>query len=1141
MSGPFNTGSDLLVITPVERLRVLFAKYVAEASEFDLSRRASRVTSTRNLTLARFLERRLETLDEMTVRDFVVAFRIFRAYPRESRDEATLKDVREALCLDRERITGIIIAQRWLKYVFSRLWNDGAVLFPLHFRFGSSLVTKESVSFLPRLATCNLDTLDGTVSCIGLAVILASRWRDFSDIDLDDYARLIRTICDDVRKLDEIGMRRRHPQRPFTQALRVWARIGRSEGFRYSASDIEIYRYWIVRLREGATDMSFLDFSRNSAERRRNSALEAHARSERRTAAAQLTLYEGADQDEHVQAVIEGQKSVMGIRLEMMASNVASPSDVLDYVRLLRTKGFRHDSRMRYPGRMHAVPTDLWVVWNNVFEEFFAYRSRRGYEESAGWHSLRYVYQDYLCCYLPWWRDLVPDLPFAVPVDPSEFNRSSHWTGYAEDGAPLSLLRFFDQTRGGQSLAHYTWFVSASKMFFDYCRSEAPRLRLSTPGFINPVVRQLDQKVNRRPQKTNKNPIATSVLPYLLRYAYACEAFFETLAQQSLEGTLGRERRKALGSAVRNANPFDTKALGVDVGFDFEGARYVIDSVPHLAPMEDRFVRLPGKEAAMVYLPHLSGLRMNIAALEIGIRFQGIQWLCRKTYRSRVAEGMDDAELVPLVVNTDKVRDRPWTTLVVRRVYEMLLREERYQDLMADAQVERLVQYERRPSTRFDPVLPLFRGPQSEYPAGDKSYATVWERLLIGFSLWYRAAVKGAAPLDMFGYEPEIEPQTKAPRVLVLVDGEDRRQYCPLKVKLKHTPHAARATFISARSGILPIEITGWLVGHTNKTTTYYYTVESEADLSARLLAASEGIWSPDRSNPVDIRADEVNSALRRSFKSDRAGTEIAFGMQTLSLLNDDAPDIDGVTLLRSTPMGHVAFRETHICPVGEVCPANVMDVIVEPRRCGVCPLAVKSVDHLPSIAAKMRHLLEQAREGSRLVDRMRARSEPEKTIEEVRYRRRLNVMEYEGWRSSLLALTRSLAELGEASADLFHTGMPDAVRLHLKLVTCDAGQAEFVMRRICDSDAHAAFETPTVRAQATQLRQRLLAKPEALDNEIGLYDDDPVRSFVSGLRLLLEAHGIAPTFQAALEAVRKSLAPPRGAARPALPKPREA
>lgn len=53
-------------------------------------------------------------------------------------------------------------------------------------------------------------------------------------------------------------------------------------------------------------------------------------------------------------------------------------------------------------------------------------------------------------------------------------------------------------------------------------------------------------------------------------------------------------------------------------------------------------------------------------------------------------------------------------------------------------------------------------------------------------------------------------------------------------------------------------------------------------------------------------------------------------------------------------------FEPTHICPVGGMCPQEVMNIIAEKRRCGLCPLALKCVDNLDPIYAKQRDLMRE-------------------------------------------------------------------------------------------------------------------------------------------------------------------------------------
>ncbi len=1116
-----NPSPHLVAYGKIEDLRAAFVKHVRSASQFDMARRDAGETTTNAPTLETVLAERLRTIDAMRREDFVDAFLLFEGYSQGAHDENLLAKALPALSLANPKKSHMTVLNRWLKRVFISLWNDRLVLFPLSFRLGSSFTKSELRTMLPPLAACFLDAPDREGTAFGIGLTLSTNWKTFADIDLDHFGAFSMQLGEDHIKRGMLGLRARNPYSRFTAALKQWSRSGAGQGFRYGDRDVANYFYWLDLARRCATTLKFSEFLPEAEERRKTVKETGKIKATRRLAAAQVELIDHEDRQSLRQAIMDGTKSLREVRFEAAAGKVARPEDILVYAKMVRGKGNGRTFGEAYPGRMHAFPDRVWSRWSDTFERWTAFKKRQGFEHIAGWDTVRYVFQDYLCLYLPWYAELLGE-ELRLPADPAEFGRFGHWVEEQQLNGPLPLTRFFDATRAGKGRDGFNSFVADCHGFFEFCRGSAPVLGFRRETFDNPVVPALDRMVVRGASKTNKSPIPRSVVPYLLRYAYECERFIMAASDLSIAGELTTEQRRAIAQVGYAGRPYDAELFGMAPTVDVDGRSHPIREVPPIAPWADRFIR--GAEGA-TFIPQLSGLRLVIAALETGIRFQGLQWLCRKTYRSLAETVQEDAALVPLVVNTDKVRDRPWRTLVVRRVFELLRREEAYQERMADGLFDRVVNYEKRDNTRFAPVLPLFRGPQSEYPIADQGYARVWERLIVGFGGWYASTFPEREALNMWSFEPDPDPLTGKPQVVMHVDGSEERECCPLRLRLRHTPHSARATFITSRSGILPIEVTGWLVGHTNKATTYHYTVESDAEVGAKVAAAAEGLWSPDPANPVHIRADQVRSALRRSFDADRRGTESAFGFQTLSLLNDDEVEgTDGIALLRTSAMGNVVFRETHICPVGEMCPTNVLDVIVEPRRCGLCPLAVKSVDHLPSIGARMRRLLEQAREGSALQERMRARGEPMATLDEITDRRRLDVMEYEGWRASLLALTATLSQLEGAAPETFHVGMPDAVRLHLKMVARDVEVAEFVLQRIDDSAAHAAFETPTLRAQAAQLRQRLMSSSKALDAEIDLLEGDPVMALVSSLKVALDARGVTPTFRAALDAVSAGL-----------------
>ena len=223
--------------------------------------------------------------------------------------------------------------------------------------------------------------------------------------------------------------------------------------------------------------------------------------------------------------------------------------------------------------------------------------------------------------------------------------------------------------------------------------------------------------------------------------------------------------------------------------------------------------------------------------------------------------------------------------------------------------------------------------------------------------------------------------------------------------------------------------------------------------------------------------------------------------------------------------MANIVFRETHVCPVGELCPSNVLELIVEPRRCGLCPLAVKTVEHIPAMTAKMRSLLEQIEEAISVIEMMRKRKEPAASISAVADRRRLDVLEYESWKLSLLIAEEDRRKLESAPKTVFRVGMPDVVRLHLKMVAKDSDVASFLIERLTDSRHYSTFETPNLRAKAAQLRQRLVSSGTAVRGEMDSVEEiDPVDALLSTLKISLESRGVEPTFRKAVETARASM-----------------
>lgn len=517
-----------------------------------------------------------------------------------------------------------------------------------------------------------------------------------------------------------------------------------------------------------------------------------------------------------------------------------------------------------------------------------------------------------------------------------------------------------------------------------------------------------------------------------------------------------------------------------------------------------------GEPSVSAFMPHLSTLRLLITSLETGLRAQSVQWLDRASWRS-LADGSTSptSYTYPLLVNTDKTKTRSWKTFVVHRVWNMLQRQERFQAQFDNADAFAPVDYEGIEASPFDPIRPLFRRPDSGYPVTDALYAEYWQFLMVAFEQFYRGAT-GERHVRMYKLQPRLHDDGTP--VMRMAGKIEPRPYCALSILAIHTPHACRATFATNRKGVLELSDTAELLGHSSTVVTAHYDKPDEEDIRDRLRVSDEMIVS-EFTATVQVRADKPDSALVRSFTRDRETTVRAFRfMPSIAIWSTkDTAENDGLKLLREGPMSRIRFRETHICPVGEECPAEVVQQIGEPKRCGSCPLAMKCVDHLPAIAAKRNQLLERIKYLQKRREQLEEAQEPTAVLDEIWDAIELDVNELLGWQLSeeILERTRLDAQAAPGEGPI-HVHEPEVVRSHLRRVTRDCNSTELMLQRIVDTSGYPSMSTPQVQLAAKQIKRKLLAGQavEALDlMEEGSLKD--IRGVAAMLGLMLTTEGV--------------------------------
>lgn len=228
--------------------------------------------------------------------------------------------------------------------------------------------------------------------------------------------------------------------------------------------------------------------------------------------------------------------------------------------------------------------------------------------------------------------------------------------------------------------------------------------------------------------------------------------------------------------------------------------------------------------------------------------------------------------------------------------------------------------------------------------------------------------------------------------------------------------------------------------------------------------------------------------------------------------------------------MSRIRFRETHICPVGEECPLDVVERIGAPKRCGCCPLAMRCVDHLTAIAAKRNQLLERIRYLHAKIEGMQSRGEPVAVLDEMWDELDLDVNEYLGWQLSEEVLNSVPFNEGAAGGPTFHVEQPEVVKRHLQRISRSGNFAEFVLQRIADSNAYPSMTSPQIQAAAARVRRSLLARKGT--DQLVFEDDsfDAVRDAAALLNVAMKSSGLSR------EQVAHALSAPASELTPLLP-----
>ena len=921
------------------------------------------------------------------------------------------------------------------RFVLQALWGSGKVILPLSYTNAHGISKVNRVALGPELLEfcLNYPELAGSSLTYRLRQhvprwLVCTGWFKPEDIDISDALALHRFLMDASQgRIDFVDGITAPGVAVFLDACLA----AFPDKVTYSKRDVELFRLYFVR--RFPPSLNFQNIEAHVHQLDQQQMQEKEERAARRRAPARQS--EACDP----------------------TPVAVSEFDHLVYVKRFCRQGWFADlSELSFVQKPMSAAAK--ATWSGLFDTYMSYRSKvRGFESGEGVKGGLNCLADYLSICIPisgYFGGLSQD----VPINPKIFTRYPYVDNRGRDTTSPTLLAFVGKKYGRTSqYSHLTQVC----LFFDWIvqtYGDDDGLDIAGPGFKNPIARKFDlpRTTGAKAKKTNKRPFAKYVIPHLLGWLYAVEAFGMHLASQ---GKTVQRIGNFLSAAEHGFVPF----------YRHLGRLHRVEAIP--MPL----LRTPPGYSG----PTMTVLRMVIVALETGLRFQGVQWLCRNKF-DVANRGSGHRDFYLLTVNTDKTNDG-FTTPILPRTRAVLLREARAQ--LEAATEDQSIYYENRENTRFEKLVPLFRNIANGQPFSDGAYSDSWTEILVAFGMYF-AGIGHAEFVRL-----QKPKQHKIERTF------EGYPYARLKVQCLYTPHSCRSTFITRRSPFISLEDAARLVGHANAVVTSHYDYPEMGELGAKLLHADATIGEEAgptariTSGPAFIKARDANSALVASFRKDRAETIKTFGMISLrQTLDASADDDTGLDLLRASPMSQVVFRETHICPVGENCPPEIVVEIGGYRRCGVCPLACKCIDHLPAIAAQQRLLLERTQSSRETYSRFSDGDGGAGALGELYDAIEADFQEYLGWRlaEEILEDMRSQSHL---DPERIHVAEPEIIRRHLKRVVKPTNQVEFVLRRVVEANVYPTLATDRLRLQALKMTKRIMAG--TLDAEVLIGNDE--------------------------------------------------
>lgn len=604
------------------------------------------------------------------------------------------------------------------------------------------------------------------------------------------------------------------------------------------------------------------------------------------------------------------------------------------------------------------------------------------------------------------------------------------------------------------------------------------------PNFKSPISRKLDFPISRRSKGTKKKILSDSSFSPYLSYLYGLAEWVWYVNEHHSEP-------ENILKQIKNTNGIiETSSTGFIPLFRIDGKYYPINEIPtSIVPMQ--YPKVSGGGQIELHCLRPNYINLSVVLAETGIRLIALRWLDSETYDKDVDRDYFSERsylISQLWVNTDKAHDA-WSADVSESVIAILDRQASWKKKYLEG-LDLPRHYDGHENSSFEMIRPLFAVPNSNLElsdsfsvVSDNSCRGAFKSMIVHFFYIYAKAIESDA--EFSGVEVEKT-------LLQNLSQKTGKGSPPLDI----TPHSMRAQVVSNLITILPPSVIKKITGHIDDAHIMYYVKIDSIYLNAQRASQEEEFKKFLSPTLIDTKNGE--SSLQQAFKRNVEGAITDFGAISFSD-NQSKVTRSGLSSIRNKLVDHLAFNATHICPFKNECPEDILkDSNSGLPKCGECPYSVKTVDHLPAIAAKIRALTDKTAELQDIIREAKTKYENMSAYTADISLRKYYAGEISAWAITLTCLEQMATKLSKRNKWL--TGKPDFIAEHLQKLE-SSNELTSTLIRIKEAESFQEFLTPQLKAKVAMLRNKILAQTGQFQELMG---EPP-----TGRELLIEFKGI--------------------------------